>query len=274
MQTIKQLIKAPTATSQGGYISAVGGRTFLIQSCDGGDCLNVALTDAQGNRYSVQGVGPAFKASPATGFVSVEIATSIDANVAFIVTQGEVELQLANVTTTVTNSAANPVPVTLVSEPGAPVQVSAPPSAPVNVAVQGTVNVSGATLTATNVGINNDAAHPVPVSLVSEPGAPVATLDTKALTVATVAAVVVAANATGTALLAADATRRAVRFFNRASSAGPVAIVPAAADAYAAAAIVLNPGDFWNETDAPGAAWYASTPAATGAAVNLQTVKA
>ncbi|MBA9942162.1 hypothetical protein [Burkholderia cepacia] len=255
MQTIAQKIYAqfnPASGQQPGYSNRLGGKTLYVQACDAGTVLGITLTDQYGNRETVQSVGAGAKLTPAIPFVQVEITTSADANVMFLVTNGDIDVQLTQVGTNVTNSNANPVPVAIVSEPGSPFPVT----------VTGTVNVSGATLTATNVGINNTDANPVPVTTATSQ------------TPATVAPVPVAANATGTTLLAADATRRAVRFYAPSTNAGPVAIVPAATDAYASAAIVLNPGDFWNETEAPGAAWYASTPTATGGTINLQTVKA
>lgn len=255
MQTIKQLITVAGT----GYQASIGGRMFLIQSCDAGDVLTVTLADLAGNQYSVQGVGAGFKAKPMAGFSSITITTTADANVQFIVSQGDVELQLSEVNALIAN----------------------PPGAPANVQIQGQgttsgnplwVNVEGATLTATNVGINNTAANPVPVTIESEPGAPFAVSPVLAQTVAEPASVAVAASATGTVLVAADSTRRALRFYAPASNAGPVAITAVNTTAFAAATIVLNPGDFWNESDAPGAAWYAATGANT-ATVNIQTVK-
>jgi hypothetical protein len=229
----------------------------------------------QGSRvmYDVDGVATGWRLKPQGGFNSLvftagENATTVQA----IVTNGDIDIQVLEVGSSISNTADNPVPVSLVNEPGAPVPVSAPAGnpvnvaapagAPVNVAVQGTVNVSGATLTATNVGIDNTAADPVPVQTAISS------------TVATVATVPVAAGATGTVLLAADATRRGVRFYNPQSSAGPVALTPDNVTSFANAAIVLYPGDYYAETDAPAAAWYAATPAGTTAAVNLQTVHA
>lgn len=283
MQTIKQLI----AASGTGFNAAITGRTLYVQGCDAGSTLTVTLTDMMGNTETVVGVGAGAKLTPAAGFKNVLITTSADANVQFVVTNGDIDIQLTQVGTNVTNTNANPVPVAIVSEPGAPFSVTPGADFPVkngasalHVTVDGTVTVSGATLTATNVGINNTTANPVPVQLhvsditvpVSAPAAaPLATLPNLAQTPATVAPVTLAASATGTVLLAADATRRAVRFYN--AGANPVAITPDNTTTYANAAIVLNPGDFWNETEAPGAAWWASTGSAGGATVNLQTVK-
>ncbi|RQS17493.1 MULTISPECIES: hypothetical protein [unclassified Burkholderia] len=256
MQTIPMLLKAGLRTPM-----KTAGSVFLVQSADQGNNLTVRFLGHNAVIGEVDNVGTAFKAKPPHGFSGVELLAPVDTNVVIVIADGDVDLQLSSLGVQITNPPGNPVPVSLVSEPGAPIPVSAAPGA-MHVTVDGTVNVSGATLTATNVGVNNTAANPVPVETAINQ------------TVATVAPVPVAANVTGAVLLAADATRRGVRFYAPQSNAGPVAIVPVNADAYANGAIVLYPGDFWNETEAPGAAWYASTPAGTSATVNLQTVKA
>ncbi len=167
MQTIKQLI-----TAAAGYSSSIGGRTLLVQGCDQGSTLNITLTDTIGNRNTVYNVGAGAKLTPATGFASVDIQTSVDANVVFVVTNGDIDVQLSQVGSTIANTNANPVPVAIVSEPGAPFQVTAGADLPVknganpfHVTVDGSVNVTGATLTATSVSINNTSASPVPVLL-------------------------------------------------------------------------------------------------------------
>jgi hypothetical protein len=215
----------------------------------------VTVQFMQGGRiaYTVNNVTTGWRLKPVGGFDSVIFTAGANAtSVQAIATNGDIDIQVLEVGSTIANTAGNPVPVSLVAEPGAPVPVT----------IDGTVTVTGVELTATNVGISNTPADPVPVqTAINE-------------TVATVAPVVVAANATGTALLAADATRRGVRFYAPQTNAGPVAILPDNAHGFANAAIVLYPGDFWNENEASGAAWYASTPAGTGATVNMQTVKA
>ncbi|KVD19192.1 hypothetical protein WI80_33395 [Burkholderia ubonensis] len=272
------------------YIRTMRGMVLLIQTADQGNALTVQLLRGGAVLDTVDGIGPGAKLVPRGGFdgFTIEGAAGV---VQGVVTMGDIDIQLAQINTNISNDATHPVPVSLVSAPGQPIEVTNAPGQDLRVTVDGPVNVTGAQLTATNVGINNTDANPVPVKLHASDdatpipvagtvtignaaGAPVPTLDVKAQTPATVAPVPVAAGATGTVLLAVDAARRAVRFFNPAGSAGPVAIVPDNATVYASAAIVLNPGDFWNETEAPGAAWFASTPAGTGATVNIQTVKA
>jgi hypothetical protein len=260
------------------YTGNMRGLVLLIQTATQGGGLTVMFLRGGAVVDTVGNIGPGTKLIPVGGFDAFVIRGAAGAVVG-VVTMGDIDIQLAQTAVTVQNTNGNPVPVAIVSEPGAPFQVSAPVGQEVNVKVQGTVAVTGATLTATNVGINNTAANPVPVMLHASDDATaipvtgtVSTLDTKAQTPATVAPVAVAVSTTGAVLLAADATRRAVRFYN--AGANPVAITPDNATTFAQAAIVLNPGDFWNETDAPGAAWWASTGAAGSATVNLQTVKA
>jgi hypothetical protein len=326
MQTTTQKILAPANGVQGGFQAPIGGRTFLIQSSDAGNVLTVTLADLQGNRYTVAGVGAGFKATPMLGFTSVQITTSADSNVQFITSEGDVDLQLSQVnaivanppaapanvqlqgqgttsgnplwvnvegaTLTATNvginnTSANPVPVSLVSEPGAPV------------AVNGTVNIGNAVGSPVPV-------QAQPVASTATDNAPVAVSGGPAWATSTAYALnaLVAANGniykcttagtsaasgtgpTGTgsgivdgtaqwayqttasvALVAASATRKGVRVRN--AGIGHLAITAAPATMFQNAAIVLNPGDMWNETDAPGAAWYIASDSSATAAVEV-----
>jgi hypothetical protein len=288
MQTTTTKVTLDSCQNGGqGYKQSIGGRTFLLQSCDVGNVLTVTLADAQGNSYSVTDAGAGFKATPMAGFTSVQITTTADANVQFITSDGDVDLQLAQVNAVIAN----------------------PPDAPANVQIQGQgttsgnplyVNATGATLTATNVGINNTSANPVPVSLVSEPGAPVAVdgtvnigntsgspvpvslvsepgapiavTPTQGATITDETPIPVPAYTSGTpnqvVLLAAGA-RRANRVFNTTGSAGNLYIGgPGVTPTNAA--IALAPGDLWNETDAPQLEWYATSD--TGATANIQVI--
>lgn len=135
MQTVTQLIKAVGT----GYNAPLGGRAFIVQSCDAGNSLTITLTDRSGKQYTAVGVGPGFKAVPRMGFDRVAITTNADANVSFIVSDGDVDLQNNQVNVVVANSAAAPVPVTIAG---------------------GSVNV-----TASNITVANTVANPVPVEL-------------------------------------------------------------------------------------------------------------
>lgn len=259
MQTIRQLIRAAGT----GYQASNGGRTFVLQSCDQGNVLTVTLTDAFGRQYTVPGVGPGFKAAPATGFNSVSITTSVDANVAFIVTDGDIDIQETSLFTQITNGPTNRVPVDIGG---------------------GTV-----TVTADNVGINNTSANPVPVSLVSEPGAPVqingtgsggtvpvtgtvSVTPTQAATVTDAAPLAVAAFTSGTpnqVHIRAAGACRALRIGNPLTSTGRL-YVGGAGVTPTNAVIVLQPGDLWSETDAPQLDWYATSD--TGATATMQVI--
>ncbi|PMS38459.1 hypothetical protein [Trinickia symbiotica] len=284
MQTIAQLIKAVGT----GFTAPLGGRAFLIQSCDAGNTLTVTLTDAKGTQYHASGVGAGFKASPRAGFTRVDITTSADANVAFIVTDGDVDLQNSQVNVVVSNTnaipvtiaggnvnvnatnvginntSANPVPVSLISSSDA---TAVPVSGTVSV-TGSSVSVTGTTTVAGTVNIGNAAGSPVPVTLTGSSDA--TAIPTQAQPIATTPAdqAPVAVTTGGVALLAANAARKAFRVRNAGN--GQLALTTATGTTFANAALVLQPGDLWNETDAPGAAWYAISD--TGTTANLQVL--
>lgn len=70
-------------------------------------------------------------------------------------------------------------------------------------------------------------------------------------------------------LVAASATRRGMRIRNVGVS--PVAI-GGAGIVFANAAVLIQPGEVWNEDEAPGAAWYAICDALGTAQLNIQEI--
>ncbi|QQK04575.1 hypothetical protein JFN94_24790 [Burkholderia anthina] len=259
MQTVAQKILAnANGTQQAGYQAAMAGRTLYVQSSDAGNVLTVTLTDVFGNRETVQNIGAGAKLTPAAGFATVSITTTADSNVAFIVTQGDIDIQLNQTTVNVGNGNTNPVPVAIVSEPGSPFPVT----------VTGTVNVAGATLTATNVGINNTGANPVPVQLHTSDDTVAIPVQVQPPASAPADVGGVAVGTSGAVLIAASVARKGLRIRN--AGAGQLAITAAAGTTFANAALVLMPGDSWVERDAPQAAWYAVSD--TGTTANIQTV--
>lgn len=70
-------------------------------------------------------------------------------------------------------------------------------------------------------------------------------------------------------LIAAGATRRGLRIKN--AGASPVAIGGATL-AFATAAVLIQPGETWNENEAPGAAWYCVCGAALASTLNIQDI--
>ncbi|RQT41938.1 hypothetical protein [Burkholderia cepacia] len=274
MQTISILLTAGQR-----YPIKIAGSVLLIQAADQGQNLAVRFFSGGGIAAEVDSVGAGFRAKPDTAFSGIDLLAPVATNVTLTIGTGDVEMQLAQLGVVVTNTPDKPVPVSLVSEPGAPVQVAAPVGQEVNVKVQGTVNVSGATLTATNVGINNTSANPVPVSLISEPGAPVpvtisgqpvSVTPTQAATIAENAPVTVAAfnsSSPNEVQIVAAGARRAVRVRNAGTAllyVGGSGVTPTNA------VIVLNPGDVWAETDVPSAALYATSDA--GSTANVQVI--
>lgn len=254
----------------------VAGNVLMVLSADQGNGLTLDFSSGNAIGATLANMGPGARIAPQGGFTGVTVTAAEDGNVSMVITNGDIDVQLSQMAATVANgdaaaipvrtpagtrlavdigggtvnvtaanvginnTAANPVPVSLVSEPGAPV------------AVNGTVN------------IGNTAGSPVPVSIVNEPGAPFTVTPTQGATVAEVAPVAVA-GAVG-ALLAAG-VRRAFRVRN--AGAGLLAIGGNAALTLAQAVIVLNPGDVWEEVLIPQAAWYAISDTGTTAAVEV-----
>ncbi len=115
------------------------------------------------------------------------------------------------------------------------------------------------------VEVKNDAGNPLAVAS-DEPARP------RGVTLADdTSAGLVAVNDVGVALVAADATRKSVRFRN--TGANSVALIAAAANSFDNAAVVLQPGDIWNEIEAPGAAWFGKCGAGLASTLAVQTVK-
>ncbi|MBN3833161.1 hypothetical protein [Burkholderia sp. Ac-20344] len=192
----------------------IAGTVFLIQAADQGNNLNVRFFSNNAVVGEVDNVGTAFKTAPAGGFSGIDLLAAVNTNVTFIIATGDVDLQLSNLGVQITNTPGNPVPVSIIGEPGAPFPV-----------------------------------QPVPAG-----------------TVATDLASVAVANAGGV-LVAAAAGRKSLRVRN--VGPGQLAITAAAGTAFANAAIVLQVGDTFIETDAPQAAWYAVSDTNTTAAMQV-----
>jgi hypothetical protein len=257
----------------------------VLQILSSGNSAGLTVQFIKGSQvaYTLEDVVTGWKMTPPGGFDSVTIMSATGDTISGIITGGDVDIQILSLNAEIVNTSANPVPVSLVSEPGQPVQVTitgVTSGNPLPVAIDG----GSVSLNATNVGINNTSANPVPVQLQTDAeaspipvsgtvtigntaGAPV---PVQALPAATTPSDIaqVAVTVAGVALVAASATRKGLRVLN--SGSGRLAITGAAATTFANAALVLNPGDFWNETEAPGAAWYAISD--TGTTANLQAV--
>jgi len=147
----------------------------ILQILSSGDSAGLTVQFFQGGRvaYTINDVMTGWKLKPQGGFDALAIASATADTISAIVTAGDVDIQILNNESVVTNTAANPVVVTL---DGGSVNVSAS-----NVGINNTDEnpvpvslVSDVDGTALPVTVGNTSANPVPVSLVSEPGAPVA----------------------------------------------------------------------------------------------------
>jgi hypothetical protein len=225
---------------------------LVLQIISSGNSAGLTVQFLQGGQvaYTLKEVVTGWRMKPQGGFDKITIESATGDTISAIVTNGDIDVQITEVASTVGNTANNPVPVSLVAEPGAPVPVS----------VSGTVEVSGVELTATNVGISNTTANPVPV-------APV-----QGATITDVAPVAVAAFTAGVpnqVHVRVAAAARALRFANPASAVGTLYLGGAAVTP-TNAVIALHPGDVWEETLGAALDWYATSD--TGTTANLQVI--
>jgi hypothetical protein len=235
-------------------------RGTVLQILSSGNSAGLTVQFMQGGQvqYTVADVLSGWKMKPAGGFDGITIMSATGDTISAIVTAGDVDIQILETTTEVANSSGNPVPVEVIS---------------------GTIN-----MTATNVGVNNTSANPIPVSLISEPGAPVevngtvnvggtvAITPTQAASVTDEAPVAVAAFTSGSpnqVHIRAAGACRALRIGNPLTSTGKL-YVGGSGVTPSNAVIALQPGDVWNETDAPQIDWYATSD--TGATATMQVI--
>jgi hypothetical protein len=126
---------------------------------------------------------------------------------------------------------------------------------PVNVMFAGTVDPVIGTL-------DNTDANAVPV----QPQTTAVWTTKEELPTAITAVAPVAVDDVGVVLLAADATRRGVRFYNDGTST--VALIPVGGT-FAASVCRIQPGETWNENEAPGVAWNAVCDAGESSTINI-----
>lgn len=217
---------------------AVGGSVLYVQRSEAGQVLDIEFFKGNASQ-SVQRVGKGFKAQPVGGFDTIRIKASDSGTVDFIVTDGDLNVQFDDANTIIGNDDGQAVPIRAKAGERIPVEIGG-----------STVQV-----TADNVGINNTTANPVPVKTVRQSQI----IDYAPTNVGT-----------ASVLLVSDAALQGLRFRNPHATARIA--LGGAAVTMANAAIVLEPGDIWNETDAPGAEWHAISDTA-GASVLLQGLK-
>jgi hypothetical protein len=237
----------------------IGGKVLYVQRSEAGQVLNVEFINGR-DVQSVERVGKGFKATPAGGFGSIRITATESGTVDFVVTDGEIDVKFDDAATVIGNDDSQAVPVRLPAGQRLLVDVAG-----------GNVQV-----TATAVGINNGADNPIPMvqpagkSFVMEPKAD-AEFKMRAYLAATVAdADPVQVTEARTKVIDASVRRRGLRLRN--TGVNPVAMGGATVT-LANAVVVIQPGETWNENEAPGAAWYCITAAGLASFINLQSIE-
>lgn len=203
---------------------SIPGKTLYIQRSSAGPVLNVEIVKGQAESSRIARVGKGFKVTPATGFDGIRITTTADSLVDFVVTDGGIDLAFDEDAQIIGNEDDQAIPI------------RTPAGKPLEVLFGGTVEPVLGIATVDN---NDDEAIPV---------------RSQSLSIFMHAAPV-SVGVTATVLTAADATRRKLVIRNGHVSAAVA--IGGASITMENAAIVLLPGDIWEERDAAGAAWYA-----------------
>ena len=134
-------------------------------------------------------------------------------------------------------------------------------------------NVAPLAVSLTETKINNTDAQAVPVTQKAGTTFAVSLAGESAVRPYLAAAVTnvapVGVTAAAAAMLAAAPARRSIRVRNVGANA---VALGGAGLAYASAAVLIQPGETWLESDAPGAAWYCICDAGLASTLNIQTV--
>lgn len=228
----------------------IQGKTIFITKSSVGPALTLELVTGQSESSKLENIGKGLMVTPVGGFDGIKLSSAVNADVDFVITDGGFSIAFNEDPSVIGNTDANPIPVRVASGERMPVDIGG-----------GTV-----TVTADNVGVSNTDANPIPVKQVA--GTSFAVLPAQAATVTNVAPV--AAADAESVLIAADATRRGLRIKN--AGGNPVAI-GGAGITWANAAIVIQPGETWNENEAAAAAWQCICDAGQSSTLNIQVVK-
>ena len=268
----------------------IPGRLLLVDSVTTGQGVDIALLRNGTPSPTIPGRMPGFRL--VEDFGGVILKSALDCEVGIFLSINDVQLGgtaggavLVPEGVAITNGLANSIPVTLTSSSNTtPIPVSlssirinntAAQPIPVNFAgtvapVLGVVTVDNTNAEAIPVQQKPGEKFEVNVANVSLPVTIAQTLNVK--DVACSAIVNLAPISAGIAAvpLVADATLRRLRVRNGHATA--TIAIGGAGITLASAAVVLLPGDVWNETDAAGAAWFVvSDTAATP--VQMQGLK-
>lgn len=259
----------------------IPGRLLLVDSVTTGQGVDIALLRNGTPSPTIPGRMPGFRL--VEDFGGVILKSALDCEVGIFLSINDVQLGgtaggavLVPEGVAITNSLANSIPVTLTSSSNTtPIPVSLA-SIRVNNTAGQAIPVSFAGTVAPVLGVvtvDNTNAEAIPV--LQKAGETFAVSVDQALNVKDVACSAIVNLApvnAGIAVvpLVADATLRRLRVRNGHATA--TIAIGGAGITLASAAVVLLPGDVWNETDAAGAAWYVvSDTAATP--VQMQGLK-
>jgi hypothetical protein len=99
----------------------ITGSIFYIKSSSAGEVLTVEFVNGSAQGAKVQGVGKGFKASPASRFDGVRITASVETQVEFIISDGEIEFAFNTDEIIIGNDDSKALPVRV--PPGESLQV-------------------------------------------------------------------------------------------------------------------------------------------------------
>ena len=117
MQTYDERIVPGSASN-----ITITGSIFYIKSSSAGEVLTVEFVNGSAQGAKVQGVGKGFKASPASRFDGVRITSSMETQVEFIISDGEIDFAFNTDEIIIGNDDAHAVPVR--TPPGQPLAVT------------------------------------------------------------------------------------------------------------------------------------------------------
>ena len=251
----------------------IPGRVLLVDSVTTGQGVDITLLRNSTPFQSIPGRMPGFRM--VEDFGGIILKSALDCEVGIFLAINDVQLGgtaggavLVPEGVNITNGLANSIPVTLTSSSNttpipvslASIRVSNTAAQPIPVNFAGTVAPVLGVVTIDNT---NDEAIPV----LQKPGAVFEVRQTRPTTVINSAPVDVA-DAAGL-LLVASASRRGARIRN----VGPNTVaIGASGIVFDDAAVLINPGETWNEDEAPGAAWYAICQDGESARINIQEI--
>lgn len=231
-----------TIGASGEVTAAQGGGFVAVVSVSDASAISITwLLAGATENGTVTDVYVGERLRPGFDFSGLRIRGNVGAQVQLRVGSAPADTDLADVTALVTNTVAQAIPVD----------------------VQGTLTLTP------DVEVNNTDVNPVPVKLHTADLTDVIPVREKlGATLADVAPVAV--DDVGVVVLAAAAARRSFRLRN--AGANPVALVQANATAYADAAVIIQSGETWIETDGAACAWRAKCAAGLASTLNIQTV--